>query len=199
MTTVSINELSNPKHPIHLRILNKKLNQQILNQRSLPDYWSANLDNDLNSAYIQQQPQDNYDQNQQSSNYQPFSAIKNLKQYQQLQTNSSIEDQESPLHPNQQIPFNSQMMASGQTQSPSFHQNHQTSLPSTAAQQQTNIQQQIPNIQRNLSNWNKSSAGSTNSQHCKLPSSTWHQLSAGNNKCCYNVAFSNDGTKIACM
>ena len=52
---------------------------------------------------------------------------------------------------------------------------HQTSLT-----QQSSTQRNQANI---LANWNKSSAGSTNSQqHCKLPSSTWHQLSAGNNK-----------------
>ena len=174
MTTVSIGDLSNPKHPIHLRILNKSLNKQLLNQRRLPDYWT---DND---CYQQK----NYDPN---TNY---PAIRNLKQYQQSFLNSSIEDQDQSIH--SRIPFNQTMaMPSNQIHhnSQSFHQ----SLPSNTAQQsitqQTNISQR---------NWNKSS--STNSQqHCKLPSSTWHQLSAGNNKCCYNVAFSNDGTKIACQ
>jgi hypothetical protein len=41
-----------------------------------------------------------------------------------------------------------------------------------------------------------SSLASTAQRQCKLPRNLWHQLSAGNNKCCYNVAFSPDGRKI---
>ena len=192
LTTVSIRELSNQKHPIHLRILNKQLTQQYINQRRLLDY------NELNQSLIQKQQQLEFDQagrQPQALNY----PVRNLKQ--QIQTNnSSLEDQTEPQHP----PYNPAMaMPSGHLHSAATTSTqqtfHQTSLPSAqpASTQQTAAQrQQSASV---LSNWNKSSGGSTNSQqHCKLPSSTWHQLSAGNNKCCYNVAFSNDGTKIAC-
>lgn len=193
LTTVSIRELSNLKHPIHLRILNKSLTQQYINQRRLLDY------NESNQSLIQQQQAD-FDQTGRQS--QPLNyPVRNLKQFQQIPTNnSSIEDQAEPPHPpyNQAMAMPSGHLHSATTQQQTFHQ---TSLPSAqpASTQQTAAAAQRQQSASRLSNWNKSSAGSTNSQqHCKLPSSTWHQLSAGNNKCCYNVAFSNDGTKIAC-
>ena len=195
LTTVSIRELSNQKHPIHLRILNKGLTQQYINQRRALDY------NELNQNLIQQQQADFDQANQRQPQAAPNYQVRNLKQFQQVQTNnSSLEDQAESQHP----PYQQAMaMPSGHLHSSAAQQQqsfHQTSLPSgqppstqaamaAARNQSTSV----------LSNWNKSSGGSTNSQqHCKLPSSTWHQLSAGNNKCCYNVAFSNDGSKIAC-
>lgn len=172
MTTVSIDELSNRKHPIHLRILNKSLYQQYFAYRRLSDCnWTEN------EALIQADQT-----NPQSYSY----TNKVLKQFQQPQTNnSSFDDDLEPVHPS--LGNKQQAMAMPPGASSTFHQ---SSLPSQQPSTQTVTQP---------SNWNKSNAGSTNSQHhCKLPSSTYHQLSAGNNKCCYNVAFSNDGSKIAC-
>lgn len=164
--------MNDPKHPIHLRILNKNLCEQYLNQRRLIDWSDSNELNQLN--LIQSK---DYDQiNPTVFNY----SNRALKQLQQIQTtNSSLDDQE-PLHQS--------TMASGNLQtnisSTNFQQNYQTSLPST--------------IQKRSSQKSNQQSNRTNNQHCKLPSAVWHQLSAGNNKCCYNVAFSNDGSKIAC-
>lgn len=67
-----------------------------------------------------------------------------------------------------------------------LHHLHQTQQASNSSAEDNEFMSRDP----------YSSVGHTSQRVCKLPRNVWHQLSAGNNKCCYNVAYSPDGRKI---